>query len=118
MGLTLRIDLDIDKLTYGDLYRFADQARAAGVPEDRQVEQDWSDNQEVIALTADLGDVDSVVRPVLVDGLDAPIYAAAVLWATTQGRDGAPNDEALGRLHNLLVGLPADWRPPSGPAQD
>lgn len=66
MGLRISIDLD-DSVTFGDLYRFVDHARAAGLGETDRVTIERDDAVgnplDVHALAADLGDVDQLMRP-------------------------------------------------------
>ena len=109
--MALTLNLDLHELTYGALYRFADQARAAGVPDDQKVEQITEDNVgndlgPFGSLTLDLGEVDSLVRPVLIDGVDAQHYAE-VLGKMLAQETLPPDESGLDELHNLLLGLPA-----------
>lgn len=109
MGLIQRLDLD--GLTCGDLYRFADLARAAGLGEDGLVTVETSDalGNELGAhtLVLDLGDVDGLVRPVLVDGRDAPVFAASLARELAQESD-ASDREPLRRLLAALHDEPYD----------
>lgn len=111
MGLIHRLDLD--KVTFGDLYRFVDHARAAGLRDEDHVTVETHDPlgnpEDTHVLVADLGDVDEVTRPVLIDSRDASLYADAVGNVLTQSNDKQDN-EALERLHNELLALPPDYR--------
>ncbi|GLY68782.1 hypothetical protein [Amycolatopsis taiwanensis] len=111
MGLIHRLDLD--KVTFGELYRFVDHARAAGIPDDQQItveaEDEVGNPMDTHVLVADLGDVDEITRPVLIDSRDASLYADAVGNVLTQSNDRS-DDEALSRLHNELLGLPPDYQ--------
>ncbi len=73
--MPLMLRLDLDGLTFGDLYRFADLARGAGLDEDHLVGVETADEDgqdvEGRALVAVVGDTDGPVRPVMVDGRDA-----------------------------------------------
>ncbi len=60
-------ETDLDGLTFGDLYRFADLARGAGLDEDELVGVETTDEVGnelgTHTLVADLGDADGLVRP-------------------------------------------------------
>lgn len=100
-------ELDLDGLTFGALYRFADLARSAGLAEDARVTVKTTDElgNELGAhtLVADLGDVDDLTRPVLVDGRDAPVFAASLARELAQDSDESDR-EPLRRLLAALHG--------------
>lgn len=108
--LILKLDL-LENPTFGDLYRFADLARSAGIPADRPLEIETDDNvgNEIgpHMISADLGNLDEISRPILIDGRDARDFAEAVSYLHTQGHVGEQNDEAVSRLLDLL------WRGPA-----
>lgn len=107
MGLTQSVALE--NLTFGQLYRFVDHARTSGISDDELVAVDSEDNlgNEVGAhtLTVDLGDVDQLARPVLIDGVEAREYAQA-LYNDLQQNSDKSDREILGRLLDDLWGLP------------
>lgn len=59
------------------------------------------------ALVADLGNVDGLTRPVLVDGQDAPGFAASLARELAQESDGSDR-EPLRRLLAALLREPYD----------
>jgi len=83
--------LSLDGLTFGDLYRFVDHARQAGIDEDQTVTVESTDNlgNELGAhtLVADLGDIDELSRPVLIDAGDARVYAESLSREINQESD-------------------------------
>jgi len=103
--------LDLDGLTFGDLYRFADPDRGAGLDEDQlagvETADEDSQDVEVRALLADLGDADGLVRPVMVDGRDAPGFAVSLARELAQDSDPSER-EPLRRLLAALRREPYD----------
>lgn len=99
--------LDLDELTFGALYRFADLARSAGLQDDDPVTVETTDalgnELSTHTLVADLGDVDELTRPVLIDGGDAPIFAASLARELAQDSDESDR-EPLQRLLAALHG--------------
>ena len=57
--MTLRLSVDLDGLTWGDLYGLADSARGAGVPPTQRVEQAFAEQDDamVVALQVDLPEI-------------------------------------------------------------
>jgi hypothetical protein len=107
--MPLIFKLDLSNLTFGDLYRFADHARSAGIPDDVQVTVEDTDalgnDVGAHALVAELGDVDQLSRPVLIDSRTAYLYAEALGNVLAQREDSGDRD-FLDRLHTDLLGLP------------
>lgn len=103
--------LDLDGLTFGALYRFADLARSAGVGETDLVTvvrtDELGNDLGAHTLVADLGDVDDLTRPVLVDGRDAPIFATSLARELAQDSDSSDR-EPLERLLASLRGQSYD----------
>jgi hypothetical protein len=101
--------LDLEKATFGDLYRFVDHARAAGIPEDQHVTVETTDTignpADHHVLVADLGDVEQLTRPVLIDRDAARDYFEALMNVLAQ-RDDKTDREVLDRLANDLVEIP------------
>lgn len=109
--MPLMLRLDLDGLTFGDLYRFADLARGAGLDEDELVGVERTDAVGNMAdnptLVADLGDTDGLVRPVMVDGRDARGLAVSLARELAQESDESDR-EPLRRLLAALRGEPCD----------
>jgi len=103
VALVLRLDLN--DLTFNDLYRFTDLARAAGIPGGQKVEQEHYNGDESLPVefVADLGDVDNLIRPVLVDGADAARYG--VMLSRMLAQQSWPADESeMSTLVDVLLG--------------
>ena len=70
--MTMRVSVDLDAVKFGDLYRFVDHARSAGIPADAPITVETQDGigNDVGAhtLSVDLGDVDELSRPTMIDG--------------------------------------------------
>ncbi len=109
MGLIHRLELD--KLTFGDLYRFVDHARAAGIADDHHVTVETHDQfgnlMDTHTLVADLGNVDNVSRPVLIDRADARAYADALGKVLTHEEI---DSETLNHLADDLAEIPLEQR--------
>lgn len=105
--VSLQQRLEFNDATYGDLYRFADHARSAGISEDTLLTVETHDELgnplDSHMLVSDLGTVDRLSRPVLVDERDAAHYAQA-LERTMIRESTKDDDEVLGELANLLRG--------------
>jgi hypothetical protein len=108
--MAISLSLDLSNATFGDLYRFTDLARAGGMPDGTALQVDIFDNvgnrTEYPTLIADLGDVDSLVRPILLDGLDVQLYADALTRILSQ-EEGKADREILSKLLNDLYSLPS-----------
>lgn len=78
------IYLDVSTATYEDLYRFVDHARAAFVPGERRVTLDPTSGP---VITANLGEVDHLSRPVLLDRRDLDRYTNALERELAQESD-------------------------------
>lgn len=107
--MSLTHKLDFGNATFGDLYRFVDHARAVGIPDDRPLSVETTDALgnplETHALVADLGNIDAVSRPVLIDLGDARLYAEVVarlhLQEHSQESDRERIDHLLDDLHEM-----------------
>ncbi|PRX48692.1 hypothetical protein B0I33_104510 [Prauserella shujinwangii] len=111
MGLMHRLDLD--KVTFGDLYRFADHARAAGISPDDYVTVETTDPIgnpiDHHTLVADLGGVDEVSRPIVIDRTRAALYAQALGELLTGEADETDRD-FLNDLASELLELPLAYK--------
>jgi hypothetical protein len=100
----MQLSMDIDHVTFGDLYNFADAARAADVPEDRAVEQVTNPLDDTIleSFRVELPDLNR--RVVTIGHDDRLEFAAAVgRVLATEGDARAVLDE-LERLRDVLLG--------------
>lgn len=120
MGLRISFDLD-DSLTFGDLYRFVDHARAAGLDDDQRVTVERTDNignpVDVHTLAADLGDVEELSRPALWfhrEDLDrfTPLLERELAQERQRGprRAHGPAARDVGSTARLRLTNPPAWR--------
>jgi len=103
MPLTHTVNLD--GLTYGDLYKLADFARAAGIPESGEVLIETDEHGYPSTLSAELGDVEELSRCILIDRPSARDYAQA-LYNVLQRQEDKADTESLERLLHDLWELP------------
>lgn len=87
----IRIFVELDGLTFGDLYRFVDHARSAGLLEEMPVTVESTDaignDLGAHTLAADLGVVDALSRPAMIDRSDVRRYAVALQKEISQESD-------------------------------
>lgn len=87
----VRIFVELDGLTFGDLYRFVDHARSAGLHDDMPVTVETTDGigNEVGAhtLVAELGAIIDLTRPAMIDRSDVHRYAEALQREISQESD-------------------------------
>jgi hypothetical protein len=106
--MTLYCRLDLDGATFGGLYRFVDHARSAGVPADQPLTVEAHDalgNQlDTHTLVAELGEVDELSRPVMIDPSNARRYLDALHQLLTQQSD-REDGKIVGELADLLAGI-------------
>lgn len=117
MGVNLRLTVELDGLTFSDLYRLADMARAAGIPADQKVDLDGSfgdgnTSDFPHSIVVDLVDAAVLPRVVTLLGPDAALYAdilADVLYGDGDVRALASSEDgkALQRLVSALRGHPS-----------
>lgn len=96
--MTLKFSLDLDELTYGQLYNFVDYARGAGIPADEKVSlvlDPLATEDVVVGLEVQLPDDDVRKAPDFSD-LDRD-HLAAVLEAVIK----AEGDARLA-IHELM----------------
>ena len=89
----VRISVDLDGLTFDQLYRFVDHARSAGVGGDDNVTVDRTDelgnDLGAHTFSANLGDVDEPTRPLLIDRVNLDRYVDALSRELSQESDKA-----------------------------
>lgn len=107
----MRISVDLDGLKFGDLYRFIDHARSAGIPADApvSVESEDSIGNDVGAhtLSVELGDVDELSRPAMIDGREINRYATALSRELAQESTKEDRDVLLELLDDLYGAGPS-----------
>ncbi len=93
-------------MTFGELYRFVDHARSAGVTADAEVTvertDDLGNDLGAHALSADLGDIDELTRPALIDRANLDRYVSALSRELTQDSDKADREVLRQLLEDLL----------------
>lgn len=111
----MRISVDLDGVKFGDLYRFVDHARSAGIPTGAPVTVETMDGigNEVGAhtLSVELGDVDELSRPVMIDGRDLHRYTTALSRELAQESTKDDRDVLVELLDHLYGGPDADVIP-------
>lgn len=84
--MTLRLNLDMDEMTYGNLFDFTDTARAAGKGRDEKVEQVLAVNDDTYVdhLSVEVDDLSGNSGPVILDA-EAAGYFSALLDSILSG---------------------------------
>lgn len=102
----MRISVDLDDLTVGDLAVFVDTARAAGLPSSQTIAVERDDNlgNDVGPHTLSLEVGQSSEVPIIIRQSDAVRFAAAVTAFAAQ--DDRPGDRDV--LHELVEVLDQD----------
>jgi hypothetical protein len=104
-SMGIRIFVELDGLTFGDLYRFVDHARSAGLQDDMPVSVETTDGigNEVGAhtLAGELGAVNDLTRPAMIDRSDVHRYAEALRKEISQESDLADAEVLKELLRDL-----------------